>query len=167
MPTGFPERKRGVWTEPIVRLPDAAFPGQGSLEKSGFFNILNDDAFSSPERCAAGALTQMSSVPEVKPPRRETPMSFDFKVRRFRIQELNIAKVGTGKGNGDVDNLAQDRLQPGFADGEHGQFVQHGQGLQFLSRCQFACQCPVDGLVYASASFFGHGIPTRGTGFKD
>jgi hypothetical protein len=70
------------------------------------FNILNDDAFSSPERCAGGALTQMSSVPEAKPPPRETPMSSDFKVRRLRIQELNIAKVGTGNGNGDVNNLA-------------------------------------------------------------
>ena len=65
------------------------------------------------------------------------------------------------------DNLAQDRLQPGFADGEHGQFVQHGQGLQFPSQCQFACQSLVEGLVYASAPFFGHGIPPRGSGFKD
>ena len=158
---GFSRRgKGGGGLNRSYACPTQHFDSRGPSKNRPLFNVLNDNACPTPKRCAAGALTRMSSVPEVKPPSRKTAMSSNFKVRRFRTHELWHWQ------------WRRRQSRPGPAPARlrrrrNGQFVQHGQGLQFPSQCQFACQPLVEGLVYASAPFFGHGIPPRGSGFKD
>ena len=72
--------KEGGGLNRSYAYPTRHFDGRGPSKSRALFNMLNDNAFSPPKRCAAGALTRMSSVPEVKPPLRKTAMMSDLKV---------------------------------------------------------------------------------------
>src|SRR6516162_1935595 len=85
---GFSRTKKSGGLNRSYACPTRHFDGRGPSKNRDLFNILNDDSFSPPKRWAAGALTHVRTVPEVKPPLRKTAMNSDFKVRRLRIHEL-------------------------------------------------------------------------------
>ena len=99
-------------------------------EDGAALNVLDDDAFSA-LKGGGRILALETAIPEIKPPLGKSPLAHNSKVRRRRIQELDVAEVSPANGNGNIHNLVQEKLQTSFVDGEHGEFVQPGHRIEF------------------------------------
>lgn len=97
-------------------------------------DVVDNHAFSPLERRATRPMPRRNFVPEIQPPSRKPALRHDPKVRSYRVEELNVTKVCAGNGDGHIDNLGQNRLQAGFAHGEHGESVQAGHGVKVCGK---------------------------------
>src|SRR5262245_37082284 len=83
---------------------------RGVREDRAVLDVLDDNPLAALERRAAHALALRYTIPELQPPRRESPLGHDLEVMGPRVEDLDVPEVCIGDRDGRRDDLREQRL---------------------------------------------------------